>query len=61
MVTVREVYKTNVVGATLLGASAVVGTLGGVWLYLAAPSGGGLLSGERASAKGLAVGARGNF
>lgn len=55
-----RVYRTNGVGAALLGASAVVGTLGGVWLYLAQPSGGGLLSGERAS-RGLTVGARGNF
>jgi hypothetical protein len=53
-----RVYRTNGAGAALLGASAVVGTLGGVWLYLAQPSGGGLLSPERA---GLTVGASGSF
>jgi len=64
-----EVYKTNVAGASLLGASAVMLTLGGVWIYLAQPSGGGLLSGsgERASAShpgsgsGFAVGYNGRF
>jgi hypothetical protein len=56
-----EVYKTNVAGASLLGASAVAVTLGGVWIYLAQPSGGGLLSGERASGPGFAVGASGRF
>lgn len=54
-----KVYKTSVAGASLLGASAVVATLGGVWLYLAQPASGGLLSGERTA--GLTVGARGRF
>jgi PEGA domain len=53
-----EVYKTNLIGAGLLGTSAVVATLGGVWLYLAQPASGGLLSGERA---GLTLGAKGRF
>jgi hypothetical protein len=56
-----RVYRTSVAGASLLGASAVVATLGGVWLYLAQPSSGGLLSGERAQVSGLAVGASGRF
>ncbi|HEY0709596.1 MAG TPA: PEGA domain-containing protein [Polyangia bacterium] len=53
-----RVYRTSGAGAALLGASAVVGTLGGVWLYLSQPSGGGLLSPERA---GLTIGATGRF
>ncbi len=61
-----QVYRTNVVGASLLGGSAVVATLGGVWLYLAQPASGGLLttSTERASVTrftGLTVGATGKF
>jgi hypothetical protein len=32
-----RVYKTNLLGASLLGLSAVSATLGGVWLYLAQP------------------------
>jgi hypothetical protein len=56
-----EVYKTNVAGATLLGASAVMGTLGGVWIYLAQPATGGLDSGERASVSGFTAGLRGRF
>ena len=57
-----EVYKTNVAGASLLGASAVMLTLGGVWIYLSQPSSGGLLSGgERASVPGFAIGTSGRF
>jgi hypothetical protein len=48
-----RVYRTNVAGAALLGASAVSATLGGVWLFLAPPTTGN----ERA----FAVGARGRF
>ena len=33
-----RVYRTNVAGAALLGASAVSATLGGVWLFLAPPA-----------------------
>jgi hypothetical protein len=33
-----RVYRTNALGAALLGASAVSATLGGVWLYLAPPA-----------------------
>jgi hypothetical protein len=55
-----RVYRTSGAGAALLGASAVVGTLGGVWIYLSQPEGGGLLSPERASA-GLTIGASGRF
>jgi hypothetical protein len=56
-----EVYKTNVAGASLLGASAVMLTMGGVWIYLAQPAGGGLLPTERASASRFAIGASGTF
>jgi hypothetical protein len=56
-----RVYRTTAAGASMLGASAVVATLGGVWLYLAQPASGGLLSGERVSLKGWSVGARGRF
>jgi hypothetical protein len=56
-----RVYRTTAAGASLLGASAVVATLGGVWLYLAQPASGGLLTGERASRSGWSVGASGRF
>ena len=42
-----EVYDTKILGASLLGLSAVSVTLGGVWLYLDQPQGGGLLNRER--------------
>ena len=32
-----EVYDTKLLGASLLGLSAVSATLGGVWLYLDQP------------------------
>jgi len=54
-----RVYRTNVVGASLLGLSAVSATLGGVWLYLARPGSGGLLGGERqATTIGIRAAAR---
>jgi hypothetical protein len=56
-----RVYRTTAAGASLLGASAIVATLGGVWLYLAQPASGGLLSGERVSLSGWSVGASGRF
>jgi hypothetical protein len=56
-----RVYRTTAAGASLLGASAVVATLGGVWLYLAQPASGDLISGERAGLSGWLVGASGRF
>ncbi len=46
-----RVYRTNALGAAVLGASAVAATLGGVWLYLAPPS----LGNERAFSAGATV------
>jgi hypothetical protein len=53
-----RVYKTSVLGATLLGGSAVGATLGAVWLFLAPPAAPRLESGQ---ALGWTVGARGAF
>jgi hypothetical protein len=55
-----RIYRTNVLGATLLGLSAVSATLGGVWLYLAPPSS-APPGDERVTAAGLTLGARGRF
>jgi hypothetical protein len=56
-----RVYRTNMVGASLLGLSAVSATLGGVWLYLARPASGALLSNERAQLPGFMLGTTGRF
>ncbi len=55
-----RVYRTNVLGATLLGLSAVSATLGGVWLFLA-PPGSPAPPGDERAAAGLTLGARGRF
>jgi hypothetical protein len=56
-----KVYKTNLLGASLLGLSAVSATLGGVWLYLDRPASGALLSNERAQVGRVLVGGSGRF
>lgn len=54
----REIWKMGLGGAALLGAGAVAGTLGGVWLYLGSPSGGAV---GRETADGAIIGAHGRF
>jgi hypothetical protein len=56
-----KVYQTNLLGASLLGLSAVSATLGGVWLYLDRPASGALLSNERAQLGSVLVGTSGRF
>jgi hypothetical protein len=53
-----RVYKTSVLGASLLGGSAVSATLGAVWLFLAPPSSPRM---EQDQARAWTFGARGRF
>lgn len=55
-----RVYKTNLLGASLLGLSAVSATLGGVWLYMAQPQQ-SESSTERASLPTVLIGTTGRF
>jgi hypothetical protein len=53
-----RIYRTNVLGASLLGGSAVCATLGAVWLFLAPAAGPRM---EPDQALGWTFGARGRF
>lgn len=54
-----EVWNTSLGGAALAGLGVASATMGGVWLYMASPSGAGM--GTERAGRSVILGARGNF